>query len=91
MKPLLKQLYEGELCPCEKSDYFSQRHSQQHTAYYAQVEALYEKLKAFSPELAEELDALSLERVSLDAMALEDMFCYGFRLGLTLLAEALYP
>ncbi len=91
MKPLLKQLYQGEFNPSEDVDYFSRQHSQQHDSYYTHVEALYEKLQALSPELAESMEALSLERISLDALKMEDMFCYGFRLGLTLLAEAMYP
>lgn len=91
MKPLLRQLYDGELYPAAETQYFSKRLVMERDAHYTHMEEFYNTLKDLSPDLYDRLDKLMDEREAMYALELEDTFLYGFRLGMTLLAEALYP
>lgn len=91
MKPLLRQFYNGELCPSDETHFYSKQHVAKRDVHDTHMDEFYHTLKDISPDLARRLETLGDERDDLCFLELEDTFCYGFRLGLTLLAEALYP
>lgn len=89
MKTILRQLYDGELYPCENFVPGSPEYRACEAAYSRHQEEFCSRLRAISPELAERYAGLRDDLTLLRAIENEELFYYSFRLGMTLLAEAL--
>lgn len=84
MQPILRQLYSGELCPGQqmpKSDEYMDSHN-------ALLKSS-EDLKARFPELESKIKDLLNEYSLMNTIEREEMFEYGFSLGIRLVLDAL--
>ena len=86
MKSALWQLYHGEVSPVEIPVPKSQEYQNSLNFLIKQEELFAQAYNAALPELEQMLD---IQR-DICAMETENMFCYGFCLGIQLMVESLY-
>ena len=86
MKSILEQLYYGQLFPAENPIPTSQEYQDARNAFFDNAEALYQRHK----DIEKEMDSVIDDYGQVCALESRDMFCYGFRLGVRLLLDALY-
>lgn len=89
MKPTLQQLYQGELRPNRLPSPTSEEYQDSFTAFNNASERLTQALKAIAPELEPLFKNILDEHTLLCIIEKEDMFQYGFSLGVRLVMEAL--
>ncbi len=85
MKSILEQLYVGEIYPAEKSMPKSREYRESCNALSEDIKAL----KETHTDMEKELESVLNRYSRVCALEIEDMFYYGFRLGVKLMAEAL--
>ncbi len=90
MKSALEQLYAGGLYPSRRAAPLTEEYKDSYEAFSAGREALSRQLRELDPELERRLSNMLDESEILNALDREDMFYYGFHLGVRLLSEALY-
>lgn len=89
MESILSQLYAGELRPFEQA-LTSQTYIEHKKKCMQSRESLYQTLKSISPELESKFNEAFHDYSLLRTMEAEDMFCYGFSLGIRLLTEVFW-
>lgn len=89
MKSILRQLYTGEIHPCEQP-IASQKYRNCRNRYIESSESLCQTLQAISPELEEKYNTAIEQHSAIWSIETEEMFYYGLSLGLRLFAEVAY-
>lgn len=87
MGSVLQELYGGELRPFERMQ-SSEEHIDCRKKCIQSSESLCQILRSISPELETKFKLALDDYSALCAVETEDMFCYGFSLGIKLLIEA---
>ncbi len=90
MRSALEQLYSGELHPSRRPAPLTEAYQDSYDAFCKGRETLTRRLCEIDPELERRLSNMLDELEILNALDREDMFCYGFHLGVRLLSEALF-
>ena len=85
MKSLLKQLYNGEICPVDEVTPVLREYVDKENAFLNRERLLASKI---NKELIPELNELVLELYDLMSEELAEAFAKGFSLGLRMMAEA---
>ncbi|MGI5984664.1 MAG: hypothetical protein GXY01_02140 [Clostridiales bacterium] len=86
MQKILEQIYNGELCPSERSEVCVEKFR---TAKKAAVQAHDEFERKLTPEMKAELDSFLSSESDVTAYHIEQAFVDGFRLGAKLILEIL--
>lgn len=88
MTSILRQLYAGEIHPCEQP--LSQKYINTRDNYIKFSEDLCQTLEAISPELENKFHTAITKHSAIWSIEAEEMFYYGLSLGMKLFAEAVY-
>ncbi|MDL2289446.1 hypothetical protein LJB83_01635 [Clostridia bacterium OttesenSCG-928-F22] len=87
MDEVIRQIYNGEIQPCEGTYPDSEEYRELRQEHDAILDELADMIDDRAFELVEDLLTV---RVLMDSVSVEDMFVYGFKLGMRVLLEALY-
>ena len=88
MQSAIHSLFEGEVCPLEQVAPDTEEYKENLHYYTINDELVKKQLADISEKMLERYEELKFYQNNMERIEVEDMFSYGFRLGLRLAAEA---
>lgn len=87
MRPILKQLYDGDIFPAEQFYPKTEECKAIRKKHFSHYEYFTKKVEAFSPELSKEFIKIMDEQLDTVPLEFSEMFIEGFRLGARMVIE----